>query len=88
MNKLANCIQTTCCGTTCEKSEIVNRVSELENNTKHLQSTNDELLLENARLEEELVKQAEFAFKAGCTIAKYTNDNHREWLNYRVRVGL
>lgn len=94
LNPLAQCVQDMCCGTTCDKQpivqRIVQRIDELESQCKGLQADLDCIDDLNATFDERVEKKCRLAFEAGinAVLNHQPQDVERLWLQFKAEQGL
>ena len=92
LNPLAQCVQDMCCGTTCDKQPIVQRIDELESQCKGLQADLDGVDDLNATFDERVEKKCKLTF---CTVIEQYSDRlyddsqvEKRWLQFKAEQGL
>ena len=92
LNPLAQTVQDMCCGTTCDKQPIVQRIDELESQVKGLQQDLDGIDDLNATFDERVEKKCKLAFRKGIDSVQILNmtphEHRRDWLQFKAEQGL
>lgn len=79
---VSNALQNDCCGTTCDKADLVGKVRELEQENHRLQNVIDDIV-SSQFLENEVL--AHKCFNAGYLQATHsTDDINKAWLNFKA----
>ena len=88
LNPLAQSMQEMCCGTTCDKQNLIQRINELEDKCKDLDNIDDR----NATFDEKLEEKLKSVFMAAIRSYSERMDTEAEfeseWLNFKVEQGL